>query len=107
MDLISTLHYASWQKCPSPWWQSYEPLKLLLMSRTVYVPILLLLLGVCVDASAQIQQPGTPLNWELKTIDRSAIPAITTPKLNMELIRAQDAITDQYKETPYLSLIHI
>ncbi|MBP6698398.1 MAG: T9SS type A sorting domain-containing protein [Flavobacteriales bacterium] len=71
------------------------------MSRTVYVPILLLLLGVCVDASAQIQQPGNPLNWELKTIDRSAIPAITTPKLNMELIRAQDAITDQYKETPY------
>jgi len=58
-------------------------------------------LGLGLAASAQIQQLGTPLNWGQRTMDRAGIPVITTAKLDMNLIQAQDAITDQYKETPY------
>ncbi|HRH68009.1 MAG TPA: T9SS type A sorting domain-containing protein [Flavobacteriales bacterium] len=70
------------------------------MTRLRFAPFLLAL-GLGFDASAQIQQPGTPLNWEQKMTDLSAIPVVSTPKLDMTLIASQDAVTDKYKETPY------
>ena len=59
------------------------------------------MLGLSMMVNGQIQQPGEPLNWKQKSIDLGAIPVVSTTKLDMALIQAQDAITDEYKETPY------
>jgi hypothetical protein len=49
----------------------------------------------------QIQSPGEPFDWSDKSISLLEIPTITTSALAMDEVRAQDAVTDQYKETPY------
>jgi V8-like Glu-specific endopeptidase len=60
-----------------------------------------LLLAFSFVAKAQIQQQGEPLQWMTKTMDRASIPVITTAELDMISIQAEDAVVDQYKETPY------
>ncbi len=53
------------------------------------------------SAAAQIQQAGEPLQWSNKDLSLNDIPFIVTDLLDMETIIAEDAVVDQYKETPY------
>lgn len=50
---------------------------------------------------AQIQHGGEPYQWKDKKVDLSTINFIETAVLNMDEVQAEDAVTDQYKETPY------
>jgi V8-like Glu-specific endopeptidase len=59
-----------------------------------------LFIAVATQASAQLSHGGEPWNWNDKHLNPQ-IDFVSTPTLDMELIRAQDAITDQYKDVPY------
>jgi hypothetical protein len=50
---------------------------------------------------AQIEYGGQPFNWDNPAADRSGITWYSTEALDMELIRAQDAVTDPMKDVPY------
>lgn len=71
------------------------------MNNFKYILASLFMLCAGFGATAQIQQPGEPLNWKMKSMDRSSIPVIETHALDMNAIQAEDAVVDQYKETPY------
>ena len=58
-----------------------------------------LMLGAVVS-HAQVSQGGAPWKWGT-TIETSNIPLVTTNELNMASLAAEDAVTDQYKETPW------
>lgn len=62
---------------------------------------LMMFLAVMGSAFAQIEHGGEPNNWELKDASFADVPFFTTPKLDLEAIKAEDAVVDQYKETPY------
>ncbi|MFT6679159.1 MAG: lysyl endopeptidase, partial [Granulosicoccus sp.] len=49
---------------------------------------------------SQIAQGGEPLNWKQKTTN-SEINFVKTNVLDMAIIDAEDAVVDQYKETPF------
>jgi len=51
--------------------------------------------------NAQIAYKGEPHQWANKTTSLADIPVLTTEKLNMAAIEAEDLVVDQYKETPY------
>ena len=51
--------------------------------------------------TAQIEHGGSPFNWHEKSYDRAAIDTYSTGALDLELLRNQDEVTDQYKEAPY------
>ncbi|MFT4662367.1 MAG: lysyl endopeptidase [Patiriisocius sp.] len=51
--------------------------------------------------NAQIQYGGTPINWNSKSSLDMEIPTMVMPSLDMNTINAEDAVVDQYKETPY------
>lgn len=53
------------------------------------------------SVSAQIEYGGEPYNWEEKDANRFAIPTYSTGPLDMDAIRAADAVTDPIKEAPY------
>lgn len=65
--------------------------------------LLFVLILVCCNSiiSAQIQHSGEPFDWSNKSVSQLEIPIITTASLAMDEVRAHDAITDEYKETPY------
>ncbi len=56
---------------------------------------------VAIVANAQIQHGGSPINWQSKTTAGMDIPFVKTAPLDMASIIAEDAVVDQYKETPY------
>ncbi len=49
---------------------------------------------------AQIAQGGAPWKWG-SSIDLSNVPQITTGELDLTVLNAEDAVTDQYKEAPW------
>ena len=51
-------------------------------------------------AHAQIAQGGAPWKWG-SPMDMSAIPVVTTGELDLAVLAAEDAVTDQYKEAPW------
>lgn len=57
--------------------------------------------GICGVSFSQINYGGEPENWNEKNIERIAVQFQDMPAVDLELARAQDAVTDQYKETPY------
>ncbi len=63
---------------------------------------LLLALFTVVGIQAQISQGGSPERWNSDfSFDVSQLPKFESSALDMELIRAQDAISDQLKDVPY------
>ncbi len=52
-------------------------------------------------SQAQISRGGEPANWQEKDLDRFNIVFQDFEALDMELVEAEDAVTDSYKETPY------
>ncbi len=52
------------------------------------------------SSQAQVSQGGQPLRWADKSVP-SSIPVIVTPSVDKEVLAAEDAVTDQYKEAPY------
>jgi len=66
-----------------------------------YILLLFTLISFSLTLSAQISHGGEPQDWEIKDADRFSSEGISFPELEMELIRAQDEISDQYKDTPY------
>lgn len=62
----------------------------------------LVLLAVSVfPASAQINYGGEPYRWAEKDLSRFPLTFMQFPELELEVPQAEDAVTDQYKETPY------
>ena len=55
---------------------------------------------LCLTFTAQISQGGEPTNWENKTVAPD-VNYISLHPLDMGPIIAEDAVVDQYKETPY------
>ena len=51
-------------------------------------------------STSQIQYEGEPHNWSNKTLT-DEIPKVRFGELDMDLVRSQDEVTDQYKETPF------
>lgn len=49
----------------------------------------------------QINHPGEPFNWSEKDLNNFSIHFNHLPAVDMDAIIAEDAVTDQYKETPY------
>ena len=49
----------------------------------------------------QINYGGEPFDWSQKNLDEFSIHFNTMPIVDMDLARAQDEVTDAYKETPY------
>lgn len=62
---------------------------------------LFVVLIIATTFSAQIQTNETPFHWFNKSIETSEIEFVRMPLLDMESIRAEDDVVDQYKETPY------
>ncbi|NNC82564.1 MAG: trypsin-like peptidase domain-containing protein, partial [Flavobacteriales bacterium] len=58
------------------------------------------ILCIGLGLSAQIEHGGSPLAIQSKAI-QSQVPVYATPAVDMETVRAQDEVTDQYKETMY------
>jgi len=52
------------------------------------------------SAYSQISQGGQPDQWENKNIPPH-IPFVKMPILNMDAINAEDAVVDEYKESPF------
>ncbi len=50
---------------------------------------------------AQLSHGGEPSNWNEKDLSRFNIEFFATDALDLELLQAEDAVTDQYKEAPY------
>ncbi len=61
----------------------------------------ILLLSFFSVFQAQIQVPGEPFQWFNKSVDLSEVNFVTQPKLDLQSLRAEDEVVDQYKETPY------
>jgi lysyl endopeptidase len=51
-------------------------------------------------AMAQVSYGGFPFNWDDKRVS-SQISFLTMPTIDMEVLEAEDAVVDQYKEAPY------
>jgi hypothetical protein len=51
--------------------------------------------------TAQIEYGGEPYNWHQKAFERENLAFRTTGELDLETLRAEDAVTDQYKSAPY------
>jgi len=49
---------------------------------------------------SQVDNGGDPLSW-MVSLDNQVLRTIRTEAIALEVIRAQDAVTDSYKETPY------
>lgn len=63
---------------------------------------LLLAFFTVAGIQAQISQGGSPERWNSDfSFDVSQLPKFETNTLDMDLIRAQDAISDQLKDVPY------
>ena len=64
--------------------------------------------GLCLVALAsgatlsigQVAQGGSPWKWGTN-LDLSTIPSVTTEALDLAVLEAEDAVTDQYKEAPW------
>lgn len=54
----------------------------------------------CLTATSQVGHGGEPAVWSDKHL-ASDIPFIATPQIDLNLLAAEDAVTDQYKEAPY------
>jgi hypothetical protein len=67
------------------------------MNRFIYTLAALLILG---SFSAQINRGGSPISFKLKSLS-SEVPFYKTSNIDRALAASQDAVTDQYKETPY------
>ncbi len=52
-------------------------------------------------AFSQINYGGQPDSWDIKDLSAFDIPFYTTDGYDLEKLQAEDAVTDQYKETPY------
>lgn len=57
--------------------------------------------ALCFSLAAQVEYPGEPFNWHEKGFEREQIAFQTTGELDLETLRAEDAVTDQYKSAPY------
>lgn len=51
--------------------------------------------------SAQLEHGGEPYQWHEKNFERADVAFRTTGELDLETLRAEDAVTDQYKSAPY------
>ena len=69
------------------------------MKKTVLIALLLAPLFLIVS-KAQISHGGLPYSLTHKNIDKN-IPQVDIPAPDMNQIRAEDAITDQYKDIPW------
>lgn len=58
------------------------------------------LISFSFSVSAQVAQGGEPFRWADKSI-LSDIPVVTTQAPDLDILAAEDAVTDQYKEVPY------
>lgn len=54
-----------------------------------------------IQAFAQISHEGVPSNWNEKELSRLNVEFVQTDLLDLELLQAEDAVTDEYKEVPY------
>ncbi|MFT5957753.1 MAG: hypothetical protein ACI87V_001637, partial [Flavobacteriales bacterium] len=64
------------------------------------------LLTIClaffsIQAFAQISHGGEPSNWNEKELSRLNVEFVQTDVLDLDLLEAEDAVTDEYKEVPY------
>ena len=82
---------------PTAFKSSIERLRLGLLFTSL---ILALVLSGKMVVHAQIAQGGAPWKWG-SSIDLSNIPQITTGELDLTVLNAEDAVTDQYKEAPW------
>lgn len=57
-------------------------------------------LAAAFPSVAQISYGGEPIRWNDKSIPTD-IPVVSTSPLNLQLLSAQDALTDPIKEAPY------
>ncbi|MBL6866818.1 MAG: hypothetical protein ISQ97_06970, partial [Flavobacteriales bacterium] len=66
---------------------------------SVFFPIVAFMAGLASipNVFGQVHHGGQP-EWQ---IDISTIPALRLPEIDRELLDAQDAVTDQYKEAPW------
>lgn len=56
---------------------------------------------ICISSvSAQIEHGGSPIALKAKYID-GLVPVYTTPAVDLDLMKAQDEVTDQYKEAMF------
>lgn len=53
------------------------------------------------QSTAQIEYGGEPFQWDKPDAVRSGVEWYTTEALDMDLIHAQDAVTDPMKDVPY------
>lgn len=67
------------------------------MNKLVYTLAAVLMFGAL---SAQINRGGEPIKLKLKDLS-TEVPFYKTTAIDHELAAAQDAVTDQFKETPY------
>lgn len=51
--------------------------------------------------NGQIEHEGEPYAWHDKNIERFNVEYYTTDLLDLDLLAAEDAVTDQYKEAPF------
>jgi len=52
-------------------------------------------------ASAQVSYGGQPTKWNNKNQNDFGVRYYKTPAIDLQALAAEDAVTDQYKETPY------
>jgi len=65
------------------------------------ISLLIMSILLLTNVEAQISHGGRPANWNNKNSNDFAVEYISTPDLDLETIKAEDEVTDQYKETPY------
>lgn len=56
---------------------------------------------IAIPANAQVSHGGEPYSWSDKSSELNPSHPISMPTLNLEELRAEDEVTDQFKETPY------
>ncbi|MBK12527.1 MAG: hypothetical protein CL849_03240 [Crocinitomicaceae bacterium] len=100
MRICSLFHAASLQR--SPFFQSAttnaSTERIRLGALNCFLSIVLLM-GAQIS-QAQISQGGSPWKWG-SNIDMSTIPTFTSEALDLNVLAAEDAVTDQYKEAPW------
>jgi hypothetical protein len=66
----------------------------------LFHPVLLPAL-LAIPAAAQINYGGEPFRWSEKDLSEFPVSFEYFPALELEVLQAEDFVTDQYKETPY------
>ncbi len=61
----------------------------------------LLLICFSLQMTAQIEYGGTPSDWHEKDLSRFAISFVEFDALDLDVLAAEDEVTDAYKEVPY------